>query len=323
MRKTLVLALIILGLLSCGKSNNDNELISGKIIGGKPVLDREYDFTVALFNEENKFFCSGALISPTLVLTAAHCVLGHKIKSIGVGNSTPFEQYPVLNSGYHPMYMATISHSFYIPGANTEALGHNKNMWDYGFVTLAVPVRNVIPIKVLLEHSAIKSGETVTHIGLGRIEEDSFGVKHVVEVPIMTKNSFLLLTGTDKKGICFGDSGGPVVQNGQLLAVHSQLSGKTTGEDGIVCGRGEGNGQSLWWSRATCWIQKNTNFTLNAKADCIQQNLKDACYSSQSIDFRDTCSELIQKKKLSTEQITACGNMKFYDVALKCLNKLK
>jgi secreted trypsin-like serine protease len=86
-------ALLLALALSCGQTKNGN-IIDSKIIGGEIVTDREYDFTVGLFNETGRFFCSGALVSPTLVLTAAHCVLGHNIKSVGVGNSAPFEHYP-------------------------------------------------------------------------------------------------------------------------------------------------------------------------------------------------------------------------------------
>ena len=43
------------------------------IVGGSSASLTDYVFTVAIL-EDGKFICSGAVISPTKVATAAHCV---------------------------------------------------------------------------------------------------------------------------------------------------------------------------------------------------------------------------------------------------------
>jgi V8-like Glu-specific endopeptidase len=325
MTKVIQWGLIILAIVGCGDKLSSPVTINSMIIGGEQVLDPEADFVVAIFNDEDKFFCSGALVSPTLVVTAAHCVFGHKISSIGIGNSAPFEHYPVATFKHHPLYMATITNSFYVPGLNNEAQNHDHTKWDYGYITLAKPVNNVTPVNFLSDYKSVKVSDLVTHYGFGKSDDESTGVKRNVEVPITKTDFQLMISGIDKKGICFGDSGGPVIKNGSLLAVHSQLSGQTTNEDGtITCGKGDGNGQSLWWSRASCWLKKNTGLNINAiqNEDCSKQNLKEACYSSQSIEFRNFCTELVQKRNVNVDQISFCGSLKYFDAALKCLKNL-
>lgn len=46
-----------------------------EVVGGTPASLADYGFTVAIL-EKGRFICSGAVISPSRVITAAHCVTG-------------------------------------------------------------------------------------------------------------------------------------------------------------------------------------------------------------------------------------------------------
>ena len=46
-----------------------------KIVNGVEVTKGRYPYQVALFTEDDQFYCGGTLVSPSHVLTAAHCVL--------------------------------------------------------------------------------------------------------------------------------------------------------------------------------------------------------------------------------------------------------
>jgi trypsin len=53
------------------------------VIGGHPADIASWGFTVAL-REHKSFFCTGSVISPTLVLTAAHCVRNRGLRKLRV-----------------------------------------------------------------------------------------------------------------------------------------------------------------------------------------------------------------------------------------------
>ena len=62
----------------CGLANNE-ESISGRIIGGTETSSNEFPWQVYLFKETNsgaRYVCGGSIIDSQWVLTAAHCVEG-------------------------------------------------------------------------------------------------------------------------------------------------------------------------------------------------------------------------------------------------------
>lgn len=184
------------------------------IIGGETADPADFPTVVAITNAG---LCTGTLIHPEWVLTAAHCispqVLGGTQAQITANTAVRLDAATAF-SGVPILAAETIPH----PDFSVNALGDN----DIGLIRLATPVTDRPVTHVNREMAAAPIGVTVTQVGYGMTQpgnQGSAGVLHTLADKTsvacsgfgVSDANMLCFSQTDGSGQCSGDSGGPVL----------------------------------------------------------------------------------------------------------------
>jgi secreted trypsin-like serine protease len=228
---------------------------AGAITGGEPDGDKHPNVGLILFYDgTGRYRCSATLVSPTVVITAAHCTDGTLGKTLVTFNSVIAEQPPAPfpaaadpAKGYTAM---EITSAGYFAGTaythpNYSDFTDEKNWNDVGVIVLDKPMSKmnlakVAPRSYLDQYAEPKLNKTLfTVVGYGtEVRKPDSGPQkpQPMSYPLLRRYAdspgqkltpqLLQLNGNpnDNKGTggtCFGDSGGPVFLDGYLVAVTS------------------------------------------------------------------------------------------------------
>lgn len=176
-----------------------------RIWNGQANAPGEHPAVVALAQPWGKslfVFCSGSLITPEWVLTAAHCIDSYPKTVVVFGDDlTKGEIYDLIDAAEllpHPTYDAA------------------KFLNDVGLVRLAEKKKDVDP--VVLNDEPITDadhGRVLTILGFGITYDagDGSGVKRITHAPIQTHNSQYVISYDPNTNVCQGDSGGPAFES--------------------------------------------------------------------------------------------------------------
>jgi secreted trypsin-like serine protease len=172
--------------------------------------------------------CSGAVIAPEIVLTAAHCVMGGGSIS-GVSLDPRFR-------ARRQMVVAVLPHPSFVPGTTPRT----QPGTDLALLRLAQPLPQ--DIEPLTLGSGLWQGETVTMAGFGLSAEDNKRTtRRLRETQLLnagnytTQNTVKVAVDVEARGetpgagACRGDSGGPVLRGSprsrDLVGIVSWSSG--------------------------------------------------------------------------------------------------
>jgi secreted trypsin-like serine protease len=186
-------------------ADSDEDIIGGVTDPGDPAV-------IALFAHQpgqgSGSLCTASLISPTVLLHAAHCV---DPREVGAGNVFVAIQGTSLNQA---TAVNNVASTHFDPKFDPNRL---NNGHDVGISILAQPITNIKPLpfnKAPLSNALI--GQPVRLVGYGLnngVQQTGAGTKRQVTTKLDAFNNQLLQIGDTKHQTCNGDSGGPAFMN--------------------------------------------------------------------------------------------------------------
>ncbi len=183
--------------------------------------------------------CSGAVIAPEIILTAAHCLMdGGSISVVSLDPRFRARRQPVI---------AVLPHPSFVPGTTPRT----QPGTDLALLRLAQPLP--LDIQPLAVGSYLSQGETVTMAGYGLSAEDNKRTaRRLRETQLVnagnytTQNTVKVAVDVEARGetpgagACRGDSGGPVLRGSSrsrdLVGIVSWSSGPLKTRARRICG---------------------------------------------------------------------------------------
>ena len=210
--KNFVHILSMLAALAGGcKQQRENEASDAKIFGGEAVGpgDPVAIFTGALTTSDGAVLCTATLISPTVMVTAAHCLRSEAASgrlSIMFGLETKHgKSFPVKAYAVHPKY-------------NPAYAGSDvKSQYDIGLVAMETPVPGHTPLPILEAGFPLEPYASTLKIagyGFTDIGRKDSGVLRWAPTTFSLESKptkEIFIDGFRVTNACSGDSGGPAL----------------------------------------------------------------------------------------------------------------
>ncbi|MGU3536719.1 S1 family peptidase [Methylobacterium sp. A54F] len=233
-------AAIALGAVAAGLAAAPAQAVINGQVARDPNGARS--FTVRIESTQGEI-CSGTLIAPDIVLTAAHCVMhqaGYSVIAVDRG----FRQVriPAAAASMHPDF---------VPGTTPE----DQPGIDLALIKLAQPLGGDFMPLDARGGGGIANGESVDIAGFGVVAENrrntarTLRQAHLVSIgSLQVANRVTVVTDRQRlaetagAGACLGDSGGPILRGGpggyQIIGVVSWSSGalQQNGRRRTACG---------------------------------------------------------------------------------------
>ena len=216
----------VIGLLAAVVLPNSASAIVNGIAVSQATYESTFPWAAAVYDPVSGAVCSAELISPTYVLTAAHCT-GATTVQIGATDRTTVMPIAVSNAIVHPSYDPV------------------NRYYDVALLHLATPVYNTPPVQLATQaqaNSYLTPNRAAVIAGFGRTTSAG-GYSNV----LMQRGAVMyglnlqftwIVYFNSSTGPCAGDSGGPLIV--QVSGVGPVLMGIADVTQGDLCVTGGG-----------------------------------------------------------------------------------
>jgi secreted trypsin-like serine protease len=230
-------------------TNTSPSTVDPKVIGGNETTITSAPWMAQLHYYDDRgtsgtsddigFFCGGAVVAPTKILTAAHCVKGYNWNANGAIVTGTAQLPSADGSDLHGGTVTGVWRQWNHPSYNATTIDN-----DIAVLTLPVPVK-ATPIRMTTsgDTTSYQAGTSAKVYGWGRTSSTSDAISETLKTATLPVQSDTTCAGyygrdfvkghmvcagkpatgsdTGTVSACNGDSGGPLVVNNRIVGVVS------------------------------------------------------------------------------------------------------
>jgi secreted trypsin-like serine protease len=211
-----------------------------KVVNGEREELSGLRSTVALMEPNGSYFCTGTLIHPRAVLTAAHCLENTSSDQVEIGYQT-LSGLDVPSSKRRQV-QEVVSHSGYSWQGQSE---HNSGVGEFNDIALLIlseaidqEVTPVLPADSVQGALQDRANLTVSGFGINDLSSFADGELFSGQVPLIYLGQKEILAGDagNQTDTCNGDSGGPVYVTVQGQRYLVGVTSRAANTSQIQCG---------------------------------------------------------------------------------------